>query len=66
MLSLKSQLEIAKECGLTFQRMEDNAPQFLGTDKQFEAYYEELKEAEQGAIDGQDAEDGALRDARFF
>lgn len=66
MLSLKSQLDIAKECGLTFQKMEDNAPQFLGTDKQFEEYEEELELAEQGAIDAQEAEDEALRDSRFL
>jgi hypothetical protein len=66
MLVVKDQIEIAKECGLTFVKMEDGAPQFIGTDKQFEDYEEELDIAEQEAIAGERSKQDDYMDAIRF
>jgi hypothetical protein len=46
----EEKIKIAKECGLIYNGVEDDAPQFIGTDEQFEEYEEELGIAEEEAI----------------
>ena len=66
MLSTKAKIEIAEECGLEFNGLIEGEPQFIGTDKEFNDYQEELVLSEEGCEQGQQAEDESLEDARSF
>ena len=40
----QDKIKLAESCGLSFQKIEDDAPQFCGEDKQFKEYQEKLDE----------------------
>ena len=62
-MSNETKIKIAEEVGLVYNGMIEGEPQFIGTDKQFEAYEEELAIAEEEALEAEESKDQSYGEA---